>query len=452
MNRPNVSRSWENTASAGLPQIALTKTVPPSTNRRRVERKRLLNRLQDFAAHRLILIKAPAGYGKTTLGVDWYERLRHSGAVAAWLSLDEDDDEPSAFAYHIARTVHRAAPDLGQSALLVETKLIDSKNVLSVAINAIAESDTEVYLCLDDYHLVTDARSHELTAFLLRYAPSNFHVVIMSRTEPPLPIYKLQLADEVAEINVASLRFNLTETKEFLGAEPSPKLAPAEIWKLYDAAEGWPAALQLARISVRNSADPSRIVNSFSGASQKISAYLDDTLSTQADEIVTFLLQTAVLDRLHGSLCEAVTGIPRSGGLLKALNDEQLLLTSVDEENGWYRYHHLMSDFLIDRLQRRMPGRIPELLSVVEFIAGGRSNKQIARTLGVTAGNGKDPPKADFHQAVGRNARASRCSGAKSWHAAEFSAKLIPRPSARLPHLGDTIIEAWGTDCRPTRT
>lgn len=391
MNRPNVSRSWENTASAGLPQIALTKTVPPSINRRRVERKRLLNRLH----------------------------------------------EPSAFAYHIARTVHRAAPDLGQSAidLLVETKLINSKNVLSVAINAIAESDTEVYLCLDDYHLVTDARSHELTAFLLRYAPSNFHVVIMSRTEPPLPIYKLQLADEVAEINVASLRFNLTETKEFLGAEPSPKLAPAEIWKLYDATEGWPAALQLARISVRNSADPSRIVNSFSGASQKISAYLDDTLSTQADEIVQFLLQTAVLDRLHGSLCEAVTGIPRSGGLLKALNDEQLLLTSVDEENGWYRYHHLMSDFLIDRLQRRMPGRIPELLSVVEFIAGGRSNKRIARTLGVTPETVKTP-KADFHQALGRNARASGRSGAKSRHAAGILSQINSAPFCALPPYG----------------
>jgi len=198
MNQANVSQYWEQSVSVGLPQIALTKTVPPSTNRVRVERGRLLKALENSAARRLILIRAPAGYGKTTLAVDWCEQLRQSGAVVAWLSLDEDDDEPSVFAYHIAKAIHRAAPDLGQSAinLLMETKLIDSKNVLSAAINAVAESDSEVYLFLDDYHVVTDIRSHELTEFLLRYAPSNFHLVVMSRTEPPFSISKLRLADD----------------------------------------------------------------------------------------------------------------------------------------------------------------------------------------------------------------------------------------------------------------
>jgi LuxR family maltose regulon positive regulatory protein len=363
MNQANVSQYWEQSISVGLPQIALTKTVPPSTNRVRVERGRLLKALENSAARRLILIRAPAGYGKTTLAVDWCEQLRQSGAVVAWLSLDEDDDEPSVFAYHIAKTIHRAAPDLGQAAidLLMETKLIDSKNVLSAAINAVAESDSEVYLFLDDYHAVTDPRSHELTEFLLRYAPSNFHLVVMSRTELPFSISKLRLADEVSELEVASLRFTLAETARFLGTELPSTLGPAEISKLHAATEGWPAALQLARISVRNSTDPSKTVSSFSGASQKISTFLEDTLSTQADEIVNFLLQTAILDRLHGALCQAVTGNPRSTELLKALNHEQLLLATIDEENGWYRYHNLMSDFLMDRLQSRMADQIPEL-------------------------------------------------------------------------------------------
>src|SRR5262245_19833929 len=350
-------------SSASLPQLALTKTAPPSANRLRVERKRLLDLLEEFASRRLILLKAPAGYGKTTVAVDWCQQLRRSQSVVAWLSVDEDDNEPGAFAYHITKTIHRAEPALAQPALdlLTETKLIAPRNVVSAAINAVAESDDEVYLFLDDYHAITDSRPHELTAFLLRFAPSNFHLVIMSRTEPPLPISRLRLADEIAELDVASLRFTLDETRQFLSAEQAPRLAPADLAKLHEATEGWPAALQLARISLRNSPDPSKTVRSLSGASRKISAYIEDTLSTQADEIVQFLLQTAILDRLHGSLCRAVTSIPRSTELLRALNHEQLLLVSLDEENGWYRYHHLMSDFLMDRLRARMADQIPML-------------------------------------------------------------------------------------------
>ena len=147
-------------------------------------------------------MKAPAGYGKTTLAVDWSEQLRRSGAVVAWLSVDEDDNEPSAFAYHITRTLHRAAPELGQSAidLLAETKLISSRNVVSAAINAVAEDDDEIYLFLDDYHAIADNRSHDVVAFLLRYAPSNLHLVIMSRTEPHLPLSRYRLADDMAEL------------------------------------------------------------------------------------------------------------------------------------------------------------------------------------------------------------------------------------------------------------
>jgi LuxR family transcriptional regulator, maltose regulon positive regulatory protein len=353
----------ERRSSSGLPQIALTKTVPPAANRLRIERGRLLDLLQDAADRRLIVLKAPAGYGKTTLAVDWSEQLRRSRAVVAWLSVDEDDNEPSAFAYHITRTLHRAAPELGQSAidLLAETKLIAPKNVMSAAINALAESDDEVYLFLDDYHAIADSRPHELTGFLLRYAPSNFHLVVMSRTEPPLPVSRMQLADDVIELDAASLRFTADETRQFLSAELAPKLDAADISKLHEATEGWPAALQLARITVRNSVDPAATVRSFSGASRKISAYIEDTLATQADEIVQFLLQTAILDRLHGSLCQAVTGIAHSGELLKALDHEQLLLVTLDEQGGWYRYHHLMIDFLLDRLHTRMADEIPEL-------------------------------------------------------------------------------------------
>jgi len=355
--------SGEHSPSGSLPLIALTKTVPPAANRFRIERGRLLDLLRDQATRRLTLLKAPAGYGKTTLAVDWCEQLRRSGALVAWLNVDEDDNEPGAFAYHVARTLHRAAPELGQSAidLLAEANLIAARSVASATINAVAESDDEIYLFLDDYHLITDTRPHEITALLLRYAPSNFHLVVMSRSEPALPLSRLRLTDDVTELDVASLRFTMAETRDFLRAELAPRLDEPDIEKLHEATEGWPAALQLARITVRNSADLPGTIRSFSGASRRISAYIEDTLATQADEIIQFLVETAILDRLHGPLCQAVTGISRSAELLKALDHEQLLLVTLDEQEGWYRYHHLMSDFLLDRLHTRLPDRIPEL-------------------------------------------------------------------------------------------
>jgi LuxR family maltose regulon positive regulatory protein len=362
----SAERTTEGNAKAaisGLSPVVRTKIVPPATNRVRIERGRLLDLLQAAAGHRLILLKAPAGYGKTTLSVDWREHLQQSGAVTAWLALDDGDNEPGTFAYHLGTALHRAAPAVGQPAvdLLAEARLVNARSVVTAAINSVAESDDEIYLFLDDYHAIIDGRVHELVTFLLRHAPSNFHLVLMTRTEPALPVSRLRLSEEVAEFDSTNLRFTLDETGQFLGADLSPKLAAADISRLQEATEGWPAALQLARITLRNSTDPSSTIRSFSGASRQISAYFQDTLATQADEIVEFLLRTAVLDRLNGSLCQAVTGLPRSAELLKALDHQQLLLVTLDEREGWYRYHHLMSHYLLDRLLTRMPEQVPEL-------------------------------------------------------------------------------------------
>ncbi len=346
-----------------LLRIASTKTIPPLMNRTRIERGRLLDSLDEASSRRLILIKAPAGYGKTTLAVDWREHLRQSGAITAWLSLDESDNEPGAYAYHLSSAIYRAAPEIGRTAidLVSAAKLVDPKHILSSAINAISESDDEIYAFLDDYHAVTDQRVHDLSAYLLRYAPANFHLVITSRIEPPLPISRYRLADEIAEVEMRSLRFTLAETDQFFAADVIPSLAAGEIRRLYEATEGWPAALQLARIALRNSPDPAGTISSLTGASRQISAYIQDTLATQADEIVDFLLKTAILDRLNGALCHAVTGIARSAELLKALDHERFLLVALDDNGGWYRYHHLMGEYLLDRVRLRMPELLPDL-------------------------------------------------------------------------------------------
>ena len=346
-----------------LPRIALTKTVPPSVSKFAVTRRALLDTLEEATTRRLILFKAPAGFGKTTLAADWCRHLRQTDAVVAWLSIDTDDNEPSAFAYHMAKAIQRADPDLGQEAieLLEVSSLIPPRNVVSTLVNAASESDSEIYLILDDFHLVTDRRCHELMSFLLRYAPSNFHLVILSRSEPRIALTKLQLAEDIAEIDASMLCFSREETTQFLGPDLSASLLPTGVDKLHSATEGWPAALQLARISLQNSANPAVLLSSFSGTSRTISAYLDETLASEPDEIVEFLIKTSILKQMNRSLAEAVTGLARSGELLAALERRQLLLVPLDGEGGWYRHHYLMSQFLEDRLRVRLPDHVCEL-------------------------------------------------------------------------------------------
>lgn len=350
-------------APGRLPEIALSKTVVPLVAKSRIERKRLLDALQQGADRRLILLKAPAGYGKTTLAVDLAALLRRSGAIIGWLSVDADDNEPTAFAYHITKSLYCAAPELAHAALelLAKSNLIEPKNVLAVVINAAAESDDEVFLFLDDYHLISEPRSHALTSFLLQYAPSNFHVVLMSRADPNLPLSKLSLVDDVTQLDTTSLRFTRGETEHYLAGEQSFALGRADIARLHEATEGWPAALQLARIAFRNSSDVARAIKSFSGATRQISTYIEETLATQDEKTNSFLLKTSILDRFNASLCEAVTGSKDCVDVLNTLEREQFLLITLDEHDGWYRYHHLMSEFLLSRLKTRMANQIPEL-------------------------------------------------------------------------------------------
>jgi LuxR family maltose regulon positive regulatory protein len=226
MNTMGLEQEFGHPVLVELPRIALTKTVPPAVRKFAVQRPGLMRSLDDAAARRLIVFRAPAGYGKTTLAAEWCQRLRESGALVAWLSLDIDDNEPGAFAYHLARAVDGAAPNLGRDAmaLLHASSLIPPRNVVSSLLNGVSEIDAETYLFLDDFHVVSDHRCHELMGLLLRYAPSNLHLVLVSRTEPRLPLSRLRLDDQLAEIDATLLKFTLAETAELLGPELTQRL------------------------------------------------------------------------------------------------------------------------------------------------------------------------------------------------------------------------------------
>jgi LuxR family maltose regulon positive regulatory protein len=346
-----------------LPRIALTKTVPPAVRKFAVQRPELMRFLDGAAARRLVLFRAPAGYGKTTLAAEWSQRLREAGLLVAWLSLDVDDNEPGAFAYHLARSLESASSSLGRDAieLLQASSLIPARNVISSLLNAVSETDSETYLFLDDFHVVADPRCNELMTLLVRYAPSNLHLVLVSRTEPRLSLSRLRLEDELVEIDASLLKFTVQEMAEFLGVALVERLGRAGVAKLHASTEGWPAALQLSRISLMNSADPLAHVRTITGTSRTISEYFEDTLATEPAGVVDFLLKTSILGQMNGSLCSAVAGAADGASILEALEREQFLLVPLDEHGHWYRYHHLLREFLVDRLRTRMGDQIQDL-------------------------------------------------------------------------------------------
>lgn len=346
-----------------LPRIALTKTVPPAVRKFAVQRPDLMRFLDSAVTRRLILFRAPAGYGKTMLAAEWSQRLRESGALVAWLSLDTDDNEAGAFAYHLACALESASSHLGEDAieLLKASNLMPARNVVSSLLNSASEVDSEVYLFLDDFHVVADAHCQELVKLILRYAPSNLHLVLVSRIEPRFSLSRLRLDNELLEIDTAHLKFKIEEMGGFLGDALTTTLGKAGVSELHATTEGWPAALQLSRILLLNSPDPLARVRTITGTSRTISEYFEDTLATEPAEVVDFLLKTSILDQMNTSLCSAVAGCREDAGILEALEREQFLLVPLDDDGNLYRYHHLLREFLVDRLRARMGDQIPDL-------------------------------------------------------------------------------------------
>ena len=342
----------------GSDVLLATKLHMPGPRPGQVLRPRLTARLDEGLAGGLILASAPAGYGKTVLLADW---ARRGEFPVAWLSLDAGDNDPARFWHHAVAALDRARPGTGDrvAPLLGPPAPTSFQGLVTALINDLAGE--EALLVLDDYHVISARQVHESLAFLVEHRPAGICVVLASRSDPPLPLARLRARGQLAEIRVAELRFTPAEAGELL-QHAAAALPDASVAALAARTEGWAAGLQLAALSLRGQDDAAAFVAAFTGSHRYVLDYLaEEVLERQDEQLRTFLLETSVLDRLSGPLCDAVTGRSGSQALLEQAERAGLFLIPLDELRGWWRYHHLFADLLRARLRQEQPGRASQL-------------------------------------------------------------------------------------------
>jgi LuxR family maltose regulon positive regulatory protein len=340
--------------------LATKRQIPPQPQHG-VRRVRLIDTLErGLSDYKLALISAPAGYGKTTLLSQWAHASRFS---IAWLSLDETDNDLERFLRYLLAGWETVQPGIGKSplGLLLEGRSPDSEAVLAAFINVANDAPDPIVFVLDDYCLIKDAAIHEALTFLLDYLPPTLHVVLAGRGEPPLPLARYRAHHALMELHAEDLSFWPEETQDFLNGIMGFDLARAEIDRLQAQLEGWIAGLQLVALSLQQRlTGADRLV--VSGRHRFIADYLsEDVLAPLPDKLRHFMLQTSILDRLCGSLCDAVTGQENGQAMLETLERESLFLVPLDDSREWFRYHRLFADFLCEELKRRHPVEVTTL-------------------------------------------------------------------------------------------
>ena len=341
-----------------------TKLYVPRRRRGLVARPRLSERLNRGAESKLTLVSAPAGFGKTTLLAEWLAAAPADGRSAAWLSLDQRDNDPALFWTYLIAALQTAAPGVGAGALVAPAvaPAARSKRSSPRCSTTSAPSPNDVVLVLDDYHVIDAREVQDGMAFLLEHLPPQLHLVIASRADPALPLARLRARGELVEIRAADLRFTPDEAAAYLNEVMGLALTAQDVAALEGRTEGWIAALQLAALSMQGRDDVAGFIAGFAGDDRYIVDYLvEEVLQRQPEQVRSFLLQTSILDRLSGPLCDAVTGQDGGKAMLEALDRGNLFLVPLDDRRQWYRYHHLFADVLRARLLDEQPDRVPEL-------------------------------------------------------------------------------------------
>lgn len=347
--------------TAARDPLVATKLTVPAGRRTLVARPRLLARLEEGLDAALILVAAPPGFGKSTLVAEW---ARRGERPVAWLSLEAADNDPTRFARYLIAALETAQPGIGRAAPggAQEAQRPTIEGVIAALLNRLATLTRDIVLVLDDYHVIEARPIHDALAALIANRPPRAHLVIASRADPPFALARLRARGELVELRAADLRFTPGEAATFLNQMMGLRLSAVQVAALEARAEGWIAGLQLAALSLRGRDDPAEFIAAFSGTHRHILDYLaEEVLDRQPDEDRRFLLQTAVLERLTADLCAALTGRADSQATLERLDRENLFLIPLDEERGWYRYHHLFAEFLRNRLRQISPALVPDL-------------------------------------------------------------------------------------------
>jgi LuxR family transcriptional regulator, maltose regulon positive regulatory protein len=340
-----------------------TKLYVPRLRRAQVARPRLSERLSRGVESKLTLISGPAGFGKTTVLADWLAAASADQRSVAWLSLDASDNQPAPFWTYVIAALQTVVPEVGVQALsLLESPQEPIQGVLATLLNELNAVPTGIVLVLDDYHVIDAEDIQEGMAFLLEHLPPRMHVVLATRVDPGLPLARLRGRGELVEIRAADLRFTPDEAAAYLNDAMGLDLAAPDIAALEGRTEGWIAALQLAALSMQGRDDIAGFIAGFAGDDRYIVDYLvEEVLQRQPEDVRRFLLETSILDRLSGPLCDAVTGRDGGKAVLEALDRGNLFLVPLDDRRRWYRYHHLFADVLRARLLDELPDRVPEL-------------------------------------------------------------------------------------------
>ncbi|MGD9100010.1 MAG: AAA family ATPase, partial [Anaerolineae bacterium] len=337
--------------------LLTTKLYIPPLRPDLVPRPRLIEQLneglrQNYGfGRKLTLISAPAGFGKTTLVSEWIEKLE---IRTAWLSLDEGDNDPTRFLAYLVAALRTIEANIAQGALnaLQSPRPPLAEAILTSLINEITAIPDPIVLVLDDYHTIESSPVDTALVFLLEHLPPHMHLVIATREDPPLPLARLRVRGQLTELRIADLRFSSSETAELFNQVMGLDLSTEDIAALETRTEGWIAGLQLAAISIRGRDDVVSLIRSFTGSHRFVLDYLiEEVLDQQPQDVQNFLLQTAILNRLTGSLCDAVTGQENGQATLEMLDRANLFIIPLDNERRWYRYHHLFADLLRQRLQ-----------------------------------------------------------------------------------------------------
>jgi LuxR family maltose regulon positive regulatory protein len=343
--------------------LLTTKLHVPRRRRGLVARPRLRERLSKGDEAALTLVSAPAGFGKTTVLTEWLVAAPGENRSVAWLSLDARDNDPALFWTYLVAALQTVVPSVGDGTLaLLQSPQSSAEEVLATLLNELAAVPSDVVLVLDDYHVIESPELQDGIAFVLEHLPPQIHLVIAARADPPLPLARLRGRGELVELRAADLRFTDEEAAAYLTEVMGLALTTDDVAALEGRTEGWIAALQLAALSMQGRDDVTGFIAGFAGDDRYIVDYLvEEVLQRQPDRMRTFLLQTSIVSRLSGALCDAVTGRGDGKDTLEALDRGNLFLVALDDQRRWYRYHHLFGDVLQARLLDEQPDAVAAL-------------------------------------------------------------------------------------------